>query len=321
MRPKTLALLAVAVMCGLVAMMGVQQVLSNQGETKQETMKVLVATAEILPGQPLDQKNTEFKEWPTGMLPEGALTDPEQIKDRAIKVRAFPGDLITAAKVDKKGVRNASSDVPKGKRIASVPIDPTMTGAGLIRPGDKVDVLVTYSTRGRDLGNGIGKEVKTVLEYIEVFAIDGHRDSSVAPTTPANQQSKNVSLLVNQEQAKLLKLADDVGDIHLTLRAQDDEQRTDETELFDPRQAEVAVRHDSESRDVNSTPVSQVEPVTESEPKAKTWKIEIFSGSERRTEEVPLPEELPMESAPTAQTTNGSNATIWTSSIKKLFGG
>lgn len=31
MRPKTLALLAVAAMCGLVAMLGVQQVLSKQG--------------------------------------------------------------------------------------------------------------------------------------------------------------------------------------------------------------------------------------------------------------------------------------------------
>ncbi len=321
MRPKTLALLAVAGMCGLVAMLGVQQVLSNQGNGKPETLKVLVATAEILPGQPLDEKNTEFKEWPAAAVPEGVLTKPEEMNDRALKVRAFPGDLITAAKVTKKGDHNASSDVPKGMRIASVPIDPTVAGSGLIHPGDKVDVLVTYSTRGRDVGNGTGKEVKTVLECIEVFAIDGHRDSSAIPTTPANQQAKNVSLLVSQAQAKLLKLADDVGEIHLILRASDDDERADATQLFDPQQAEVIVKQDDNSRDVEPQPVIQQESVKIVEPKTPKWKIEIFSGAGRRTEEVDLPENQPAESAPTNQAATEQTSSTWTASIKKLFGG
>ena len=66
MRPKTLALLAVAAICGLVAMMGVQQVLSNQGGVKTESGQVLVAKAEIQPGQPLDDTNVEFKNFPAG---------------------------------------------------------------------------------------------------------------------------------------------------------------------------------------------------------------------------------------------------------------
>lgn len=74
MRPKTLALLAVAAMCGLVAMLGVQQVLSKQGNGTAETGQMLVAKADILPGQPLDENNVEFKEWPASTIPEGAVS-------------------------------------------------------------------------------------------------------------------------------------------------------------------------------------------------------------------------------------------------------
>ena len=216
MRLKTIVLLAIAGTCGLVAMMGVQQVLSsNANDGKSQAVQVLVATAEILPGQSLDETNVEFKQIPAEMIPEGAVTKPEQIKDRALKVRAFPGDLITAAKLDKKGIRNASSDVPKGMRAVSIPIDPTMTGTGLVRPGDRVDVLVTHRSTNSGREQGIGMEVKTVLECIEVFAIDGLRDTSAASVPEKSQtQVKNVSLLVNSAQVKLLKLAGGVG-VHL----------------------------------------------------------------------------------------------------------
>ena len=72
MRFKTIVLLAVAGTCGLVAMLGVQQVLSsNANEGKTQAVGVLVATAEILPGQALDEKNVEFKQLPVEVIPEG----------------------------------------------------------------------------------------------------------------------------------------------------------------------------------------------------------------------------------------------------------
>lgn len=301
MRPKTLALLAVAAMCGLVAMMGVQQVLSNQNDGQPDTGMVLVAKAEIAPGVPLDESNVEFKAWPKGTIPEGAVVQKEQIQDRTLKVRAFPGDLILEAKLDKKGVRNASSGIPKGKCVASVPIDPTMTGIGLIHPGDRVDVLVTYkpAQHSRDVNAGIGKEVKTVLENVEVFAIDGVTDANMiarpGDTKAAATKANNVSLLLTNQQAPLLKLAQDVGVIHLTLRAMNDDSRVDPKDLFDPSQAERALARESE---VERNAMSNVKPEPEPVPdvkvtKSRKWKIEIIAGTERRIEEIDLPEEEP----------------------------
>ena len=299
MRPKTLALLAVAAICGLVAMMGVQQVLSNQGGVKTESSQVLVAKAEIQPGQPLDDTNVEFRSFPAGTIPEGAIVSKEQFLERTLKVRAFPGSQILEPMLDKKGNRNASSDIRVGMSVSSVPIDQTMTGVGLIHPGDHVDVLVTYKPVGSREVNGVGKEVKTVLEYVEVFAIDGVRDPNLLPKAgdPKAVPMKNVSLQVTGEQARLLKLAGDVGTIHLTLRAMNDKHRIDEKELFDPKVAEIAVVKNSEERDL--TPPAVVEqPAPEvkldSKSGRKKWKIEIIAGAERRIEEVDLPEQEPV---------------------------
>lgn len=301
MRPKTLALLAVAAMCGLVAMMGVQQVLSK-GDGKVETGRVLVATAEILPGQPLDKTNVGYKEWPAGTIPEGAVSQNEQFQDRTLKVRAYPGDLILEAKLDKKGARSASSQVPKGMCIASVPIDNTMTGIGLIQPGDRVDVLVTYrpATGNRDV-SGIGMEVKTVLESVQIFAIDGVTDATMIARAGDQKAvaSKNVSLLVTNEQARLLKLAGDIsgGKLHLTLRGMNDDTHVDANDLFDPSKAEHAFARDTETdRDVKQTvtPAEPKEPVTVAKPAQKKWKIEIIAGSDRRVEEVDIPNADPV---------------------------
>ncbi len=302
MRPKTLALLAVAAMCGLVAMLGVQQVLSKQGDGTTQTGQVLVAKADILPGQPLDESNVEFKEWPAGTIPEGAVSQKEQFQERTLKVRAFTGDLILQAKLDKKGSRSAASQIPNGKCIASVPIDSTMSGIGLMNPGDRVDVLVTYkpSTGSRDLG-GIGMEVKTVLASVEVFALDGVTDSTMmARAGDAKAVAmKNVSLILTNEQARLLKLAGDLsgGKLHLTLRGMNDDTPVDPKDLFDPSQAEHAMVRDSDSdRDKPRivAPVERAEPVQAVKSGKMKWKIEIIAGSERRFEEVDLPDEEPV---------------------------
>lgn len=124
--------------------MGVQQVLSNQGGAKTETGQVLVAKAEIQPGQPLDETtNVEFRVFPAGAIPAGAIVSKDQYQNRTLKVRAFPGSQILEPMLDVKGARSASSEVRDGMSISSVPIDQSMQGVGMFQPGDHVDVLVT----------------------------------------------------------------------------------------------------------------------------------------------------------------------------------
>ena len=132
MKMKSLVLLAMAIGCGLVAMLGVRQVLSGDKGAATETEKVLVAVTNIMPGQPLDDTNVAFKEWPKDRLPQGAVTSQEQYIERSLRVAVVPNEVIMVAKLNEKGVFGGSSEIPAGLRVATVPVTATKTHSGLI---------------------------------------------------------------------------------------------------------------------------------------------------------------------------------------------
>lgn len=182
MKMKSLVLLAMAIGCGLVAMLGVQQVLSGDKKPPVETGKVLVAITNIMPGQPLDDANVAFKAWDQNDIPQGAVTKSEEYQDRSLRVSAFPNEPIMIAKLNERGVFGGSSEIPKGMRVATVPVTVTETHSGLILPGDRVDIVATYTVARHLAGQmnsqaGEIKKAKTILQYIEVFATDNIRQA------------------------------------------------------------------------------------------------------------------------------------------------
>ncbi len=54
MKTKSLVLLAMALICGFVAMLGVQQIMSGEKAPKKDLVSVLVAKQEIEPGVRLE---------------------------------------------------------------------------------------------------------------------------------------------------------------------------------------------------------------------------------------------------------------------------
>jgi pilus assembly protein CpaB len=130
MKFKSVVLLAVAIGCGLVAMLGVQQVMSGDKSAETKMIKALVAIEEIAPGLPLDETNVAFKELPEDLVPSGAVTKKEQFEERALKRGAFPGDVITKAKLDENLI--ASYEIPEGMRVVTVSVNLTKTHSGLM---------------------------------------------------------------------------------------------------------------------------------------------------------------------------------------------
>lgn len=316
MKSKSIVLLAIAACCGLVAMLGIQQVLSGSNEGP-PMAKVLVARADINPGVPLDETLVGFKALPVEAIPPGAVTKKEDFDQRALKERGYPGQVILLANLGEKGQFGTTINIPEGMRVATVPVDATMTHSGMMKPGDRVDVLVTYKTTKPKLGTV--SRTKTLLEFIEVYATDSLRVGGATPDSEV--QAKNVSLLVSPEQANLLQLAISKGPLHLTLRnklddtpskvGDIDDARLESTQaLFDeladtePKEPEPVAEAPQQSfaEFAASTPVEPVAP-----PAKPTWQIKIYSGKEMKVEEV----DLPVENA--EGLSNGQSATAPTS--------
>lgn len=226
MRGKSLALLGLALGCGLVASIGITQVMAKRGDSADaEAETIFVAMKDVSLGDFLSSEVLRLEQWPKDKIPAGALTRIEDVEGRRTKTRLFAGEPILDNKLFRKGANYAGPDVlvPKGYRVVSVNVDLSSGNAGLLLPGTRVDVLV-YLTRNNS------KEmpetsVRTVLQDIQVFAINDvvSLDSKEQEAASKAMAAKTVSLLVTPDQGAKLTLASEMGKIKLMMRHPEDD--------------------------------------------------------------------------------------------------
>jgi pilus assembly protein CpaB len=217
MRPKTIILLVLALGCGLVASIGISQVLQrNQDQTPTEEMTpVWVAMADVKNGEMLSAQNLKLEQWPKEKVPKGALSKLEEIDGKRTRSTIYQGEVVIEKKLTPG--ESFSARVPNGFRLYTVQADPVSSHGGLLQPGDRVDVMVFVNK-----GNGIIEAgTKTVLQDIKVFAVN----DQVGPTDDKNTESiaaKTVTLLMTPSQAEKCALAAEVGKIRLVMRGPND---------------------------------------------------------------------------------------------------
>lgn len=228
MKNATMIPLVVAGGCGLVAMLGVKQYLANKdGENEVPMATALVAAAEIEFGSPLTEMNTRLIRVPAATCPEDAIVDMEQVKDKALKISRSPGDMIRLSQLAEgqgKTVR-----IPDGMKVATIPVDATTNHSGILRPGNRIDLLLTYSTLLEGSRDRIEKVVP-ILQHIEVFAVE-NQVFGADGDGGENTKARNISLLVTNEQAMKLTLARRKGDLSTMLRSNSDKSEIDLTVL------------------------------------------------------------------------------------------
>ncbi len=228
MRPKSIVLLILALGCGLVASIGINQVLASRRAASNSsggTTNIFVAIKDIGIGDPVTTELVKLEEWPENKVPAGAITNLQQLEDRRARVRFFPGEPILEAKLLPKGeeMSSASDVVPKGMRVVAVRVDAQSSGGYLLLPGDRVDVMVHLAANA---SVSVPETLtRTILQNVKVFAVDDifSREKDGKNTIAA----KTVSLLVTPKQAELLTLARSIGEIQLAIRNADDSSVTE----------------------------------------------------------------------------------------------
>lgn len=319
MKSQTLILLIVAAGCGLVAMLGVQQVLNKKGEDETEKVQVLRASLDIEIGVPLTELNCEYVTVDINTIPQGILTDFKQTEERQLVIPVNAGDWITEKKLGERGLRGSVVNIPDGMQVCTIPVDTTTSHSGMLQPGHRVDLMINYESKKED-GDRVQK-VKRILQYVEVFAVDDKVYGRDGDGQAA--KAKNISLLVTPDQALFLELAKTKGRMSTVLRRTGDDVEVASSELtegdldsgqasdIDKRTALDAneipefgfAEDENESAEglfkslqesyagEASGPVSQ-QAAAPAEP--ETWQIVIWEGTSPRIETVNLNSDLPM---------------------------
>lgn len=229
MRPKSLILLALALGCGLVASIGISQVLDGSNRPAAvETAPIYVALQNVNVGDPLTEKMVALEEWPKDKVPVGAITKWEDLEDRRPRTNIYQGEPLLANKLLGKGERSDPiQGVPAGMRLKTISVDARKSAAGLLSPGDRVDVQI-YVRANPDQGIP-SPFTKIFLQNIRVYAVDQTIDKS-ADGEESRNVAKTVSLVVTPAQANRINLAENMGEISLIPRNPDDDAVVEDSE-------------------------------------------------------------------------------------------
>lgn len=135
----------------------------------------------------------------------GFLSKSEIIAGEQVLLGRVVTDLTTSA---------LAYRIPEGMRAMSISSNEISGVAGFIAVGDRVDILVSYSTIP-SLGEGL--QVITQFQNIEVLA-KGPALSGSTGTQSDTGVSTSLTLLVSPEMAEVLVYATAGGSINMTLR-------------------------------------------------------------------------------------------------------
>jgi len=234
MKPKSIALLMLALGCGLVASIGITQVIArrNPGPTGPTgaTQPIFVAMTDVGLGDLLTSQVLRLQPWPKEQVPEGAISRIEDIEGRRTRTKLYAGEPILENKLLGRGAsqQGATAMIPKGYRVVPVKVDLVSGGSSLILPGDRVDVMVHLT---RDPGRGIPETVtRTILQDVKVFAVNDVLDLKKEKDGGRSIAAKTISLLVTPEQAATVMLATQMGTINLVMRSPEDDGQTPDVE-------------------------------------------------------------------------------------------
>ncbi len=232
-------LLVIAIACGLLAaLLGWLYLKAKESQyraayqpARQVMLSVIVPKQDIGKAQSLTPENVAVMDVPREYLPSNAVMaeDWPRLENRMTVQPLQKGRPISWDSVEQDGVSRFSENVELGKRIKTVKVSKINSFDGMLRPGDRIDLLGTFSATDIGLQEQINysdEVVITVLEDIEVLAA-GREDARGRKyenyydrSTPDgfNMNFSTLSLMLTPAQVARVELAEKAGELVAVLR-------------------------------------------------------------------------------------------------------
>lgn len=232
MNKSVLIIMGFALIVAMVVALMVQSKLapSDKGTPALPTVEILVASKKMLVGESLDATTVRWQTWPEAALFDGVIRRAEDqsvedlsVYDAPLRRTIEAGEPVTNQALIpdvKSGTNFLAALIDPDMRAMSVSVKADTMAGGFITPGDRVDVILSYTPRlSRSAQEYADKYVsryasQTVLSNVKVLAVD----QSAKEENREAKIAKTVTLEVSQEGAQILALADSMGEITLALR-------------------------------------------------------------------------------------------------------
>ena len=119
--------------------------------SQSEPQTVVVATADIAGNTIIEAGMFEARSVPSAFAQPRAVARPEDVQGRVATVPIAAGTQILATMLGDESEGALASEVPAGQRAVAIGAADVMGVGGLVRPGNRVDILGTFGY-GRPTG-------------------------------------------------------------------------------------------------------------------------------------------------------------------------
>ncbi|WMS87249.1 Flp pilus assembly protein CpaB [Pleionea litopenaei] len=206
--------------------------LRNQIENEQgEMVPVVVASTDVKPGDVLSGQNMAVAEVPAEFV-SGSAVSPQDFglfEGQVVRHYMTPGEPLLNHYVAGLGIERFSDLLDSGERAVTLEIDNLNSVAGMILPGDFVDIMLVADDESNSLDpNAMVRNLKPLLQKVRILAVDAlslvsKEQDFVTFNNGADSLSySSVTVGVSFDDAAKLILARDVGDIVFMLRNKED---------------------------------------------------------------------------------------------------
>lgn len=200
-------------------------------------VEILVAAKDIKIGQELAAGDVRWQSWPKGALFGGAVTR----KDNQLAEDVFKGRVSRDISKDEPFTKNllvgeskgnfVAASLEPGQRAVAIEVSAASMVGGFIGPGDFVDVILTYQLSLKvDKENPVAEAVaqenldkiatETIVQNVKVLAVD---QSATRPEDDKIKVGKTITLALDVKQAEQIALAQEMGNLTLSLRGVGDD--------------------------------------------------------------------------------------------------
>ncbi|WP_341669520.1 Flp pilus assembly protein CpaB [Alcaligenes sp. SDU_A2] len=222
LRHPGVGLALLALIAGVLAAVSMNAYLHKQEQALRQAserpqLQRVVAAAMLAPGTVLQTEHLAARAYPAELVPSDSL-DASHFRELAgmtLIQGLKAGDLITHAHV--RGQTGPFSEqLISGRRAVTVPVDALSSVSGLIRPGDLIDLYVSFDDQQR-------RVTAPLLQAVPVLATGQRSQEQDAALLAQDQDYSTLTLDVGPDEALKLLAARQHGRITALLRHPDDQ--------------------------------------------------------------------------------------------------
>lgn len=243
---RTLILIGAVVIGGLAAFLTLNYVrgVENESAEQNQLVEVLVAKGPIAKGTSADDaiatEQVAMAKRRRADLPASVVRREAEIRNQVASVDLSGGEIITANMfvADKELSGSKATSLDKGNVAITISVDQAAGVAGLIQPGDSINILATVDNDDeQSLRNSVPDEARVggfslprpsvyAFQDVKVLAVGTSLGEPVAATAegeapaPAPEYSPLITVQLPPEQAVLLSGIRESG-LYLTLNRPD----------------------------------------------------------------------------------------------------